>query len=643
MAFSQSAHPGITLLVSGGLTYYLSGFAASDELRSISQETLISNDESVKLMRYQGSLLGKLNVAIFTSLLLLILYFFLRKIFEFKLALLGYAFLAIDPYYVAHGRVLQLDSLLSTFLLLSAVVFIAYLMARKHYLLLLSGMFGAFAFLTRSPAIFMVPYVFFIVIIGAIYEKYAMRRSFAEQLKFGMRDFFIWLLYFLGFVFIFNPALWVSPVEVVESIFGRASSVGFREYNSFFLGRVTNVPNLIYYMVAVPFRMTPITLLSVPLWIAAIFGRKVRFFDSRRRKAVLFLAIFAFGYAIEMSIPDKRGERYLLATIIALTLLSAVGIYWLWERLKIAGAGKWMSSRLKIRPVSVLLILAFICIALTGLLDAAVNPHYLAYYNPLLGGGRVAYRTILVGWGEGYKEAADYFNAKPDAQDLNISSWYESCMIPFLKGNAYPIGQVADGGQLDYVVLYINQIQRNRIKEMVKKYYFDSKPEKIIWFNDIPYVFIYKKYYPVDLDEQKTAVLNFYDQVSDQWCTRNWGATESMGRWGLGKYSIISIDLDDGSNYKLIIRVRALEEVEEDQKLSVIFNGVEVGRFNIKSSSEPGFEEVEMDISSEIVESGPDELRFEYGYFKKPSDLGLGSDDRELALFFNSIRIEEKE
>ena len=641
MAFSQSAHPGITLLVSGGLTYYLSGFAASDELKSVSQETLISNDENVKLVRYQGSMLGRLNVAVLTCLLLLIQYFFLRRIFEFKLALLAYAFLAIDPYYVAHGRVLQLDSLLSTLLLLSAVVFITYILEKKHYLLILSGMFGALAFLTRSPAVFVVPYVFFIVVVGAFYEKYIMKKSLAEQLKSGVRDFFIWLLYFLGFVFIFNPALWVSPIEVVEFIFGRASKVGFREYNSFFFGRITNIPNLIYYLVAVPFRMTPVALLSVPLWFAAIFERKTKFFNGERKKAILFLAIFVFGYALEMSIPDKRGERYLLASIIALTLLSAVGIYWLWERLKIAGDGRWM-RRLRITSTLVLLILAFICITMIGLLDAQVSPHYLAYYNPLLGGGRTAYRTILVGWGEGYKEAADYFNSKPDAQDLNISSWYESCMIPFLKGKAYPIGEVTDKGQLDYVVLYINQIQRYRIREMIQKYFFNSKPEKIIWFNDIPYVFVYKKYYPINLDEQGMLTLNFYDQVSDEWCTRNWGAPEPMGRWGMSGYSIVSIDLEDGSDYELGVRVRPLDGVKEDQKFKVIFNGIELGGFDIKNMNEPGFIEVEASVPSEIIKSGPDELRFEYGYFKKPSELGLSSDDRELALFFNSIRIEEK-
>jgi hypothetical protein len=641
MAFSQSAHPGITLLISGGLTYYLSGFAASDELKSISHDTVISNDENVKLMRYQGSMLGRINVTVFTSLLLLILYFFLRRIFEFKLALLSYAFLAIDPYYVAHGRVLQLDSLLSTFLLLSAVVFITYILEKKHYLLLLSGMFGALAFLTRSPAVFMIPYIFFIVVVGAIYEKYVMKKNLAEQLKSGVRDFFIWLLYFLVFVFVFNPALWVSPIEVVESIFGRASMVGFREHNSFFFGRITNVPNLIYYLVAVPFRMTPIALLSVPLWIAAIFERKAQFFNEGRRKAIIFLAIFVFGYALEMSIPDKRGERYLLASIIALTLLSAVGIYWMWERLRIAGAGRWM-KRLRITSTLILLMLAFICITVIGVLDAQVSPHYLTYYNPLLGGGGVAYRTILVGWGEGYKEAADYFNSKPDAQDLNISSWYESCMIPFLKGKAYPIGDVADKGQLDYIVLYINQIQRDRIKEMVKKYYFDSQPEKIIWFNNIPYIFIYKKYYPVDFGKQRTAILNFYDEVSDQWCTRNWGATEPMGRWGMNRYSIISIDLEDGSDYELSIRVRPLDGVKEDQKLKVIFNSIKLGEFDIRNVNEPGFAEVKVSVPSEMIKSDPDELRFEYGYFKKPSELGMSSDERELALLFNSIRIEEK-
>jgi hypothetical protein len=640
MAFSQSAHPGITLLISGGLTYYLSGFAASDELNSFSQETLISNDENVKLLRYQGSMLGRLDVAVFTCLLLLTLYFFLRRIFEFKLALLAYAFLAIDPFYVAHGRVLQLDSLLSTFLLLSAVVFITYILEKKHYLLLLSGMFGALAFLTRSPAVFMIPYVFFIVVVGAVYEKYVMKKSLAEQLKFGVRDFFIWLLYFLGFVFVFNPALWVSPIKIFEFIFGRASMVGFREYNSFFFGRVTNVPNLIYYLVAVPFRMTPIALLSVPLWVAAIFERRTKFFDGGRRKAILFLAIFVFGYALEMSIPDKRGERYLLASIIALTLLSAVGIYWLWERLKIAGDGRWM-RRLRITSTLVLLILASVCIAVVGLSDVLVRPHYLAYYNPLFGGGRTAYRTILVGWGEGYKEAADYFNSKPGAEDLNISTWYESCMIPFLKGKAYPIGEVTDKGQLDYVVLYINQIQRYRIREMIQKYFFNSKPEKIIWFNNIPYVFIYKKYYPLDFSDKKVMVLNFYDLNSDAWCTRNWGMPETLGRWGLGKYSIISIDLDEKYDYKFAIRSRALENVKEAQNLRVLLNGREIGNFSLSNYQDAIFKELEMKIPSEYVKNGPDEIRFEYRYSKKPSDFGESTDTRELALVFSTMRFEK--
>ena len=40
-------------------------------------------------------------------------------------------------------------------------------------------------------------------------------------------------------------------------------------------------------------------------------------------------------------------------------------------------------------------------------------PHYLAYYNPLLGGAPAAARLIPVGEGEGLREAAEWLNLQP--------------------------------------------------------------------------------------------------------------------------------------------------------------------------------------------------------------------------------------
>ena len=43
----------------------------------------------------------------------------------------------------------------------------------------------------------------------------------------------------------------------------------------------------------------------------------------------------------------------------------------------------------------------------------SVLPYPLAYYDTLLGGAVAAQRMILVGWGEGLDQAANYVNAQP--------------------------------------------------------------------------------------------------------------------------------------------------------------------------------------------------------------------------------------
>ena len=639
MAFSESAHPGVTLLGSGGLAYLISGYADDKELIKNLNEVTIFNYDAFRETTGKGSLIGRLNIAIFSSLLLFIAYFLLRKVFEIRIALLSYALLAIDPYYVAHGRLLQLDSLLSTFLLLSLISFVAYLINKKHYLVLLSGLFGALSFLTRSPAVYLLPYIFVAVVVWMVYDIIFSKSNISIQLKSAGKIFVLWILYFIAFVFLFNPSMWVSPVGVISFIFGRAAEVGFVSHKSFFFGRDVEVSNFLYYIVAVPYRMTPITLLSIPLWITAFFDRRSKYFNSNSKKSMMLFTIFAAGYSIMMSIPNKRGERYLLPALLILIILSAAGICWLAERINISRFV--LKEKLKSKTVSLFLIFALMSIATTATMDALVFPHYLSYYNPILGGGRTAYRNILVGWGEGMKDAADYLNSKPDAEAMNISVWYEQSITPFFKGKARSMGFYNDKGDVDYVLLYINEIQRYRIKEMVEKYYFNSKPEKIIWLNNIPYVFIYKKFYPVNFGDRDVVILSFADSTSDQWCTRSWGTLEMMGRWGLGEYSIASIDLKKDFDYEISIGVKALDKVIEDQTLRVLFNGKEIGNFNIESNDEIIFDWLEMRIPSEFVDSGPDELRFEYGYFKRPSELGINDDSRNLALLFSSMRIKK--
>ncbi len=105
----------------------------------------------------------------------------------------------------------------------------------------------------------------------------------------------------------------------------------------------------------------------------------------------------------------------------------------------------------------------------------ANRPSYLTAYNPLLGGIRVAARTVLVGWGEGLAEAAAYLNDRPDAQDGRVASWYgKNVFGAFYQGESYdlsydtPLAADLYSHDVDWVVTYINQDQRDLVDPSVR-------------------------------------------------------------------------------------------------------------------------------------------------------------------------------
>ena len=56
---------------------------------------------------------------------------------------------------------------------------------------------------------------------------------------------------------------------------------------------------------------------------------------------------------------------------------------------------------------------------------ASTYPYPLAFYNPLLGGGPAAQRTVMIGNGEGLDQAARWLADQPDAANLRVAahSW----------------------------------------------------------------------------------------------------------------------------------------------------------------------------------------------------------------------------
>jgi hypothetical protein len=115
-----------------------------------------------------------------------------------------------------------------------------------------------------------------------------------------------------------------------------------------------------------------------------------------------------------------------------------------------------------------------------------------------MGGGPAAARKMIVGWGEGLDQVARWLNREPDAQDLNVVSWYSTTFEPFFRGHAiYKIEEekisrsAKPGLAADYVVFYINQVQRELPSPGGLQYFRTTPPAHTVRMHGIDYAWVY--------------------------------------------------------------------------------------------------------------------------------------------------------
>jgi hypothetical protein len=211
-----------------------------------------------------------------------------------------------------------------------------------------------------------------------------------------------------------------------------------------------------------------------------------------------------------MSLSAKKFDRYILPVFLILDITAAIGIIALIDFILENSMIKNLSKINKIFTIfekknktKLVYLLIGVILIIRGLVFFSLHPNYLAYYNPIVGGSSKAPDIIFVGIGEGLKEAADYLNQKPNANEMLVASWNGSEFTHFFKGKAIMLelfdksNPVYEGteeipNEVDYIVLYINQIQRNLVPQVIEKYYKKIEPEYIVKINGINYAWIYK-------------------------------------------------------------------------------------------------------------------------------------------------------
>lgn len=462
----QSEHPGVTIMWAGTLGFLQQYPAyAKDVPGQFTWETpelerwLAAENGPTPLELLQAA---RWWIVFAISAVIALGLFPLRTLFGLWPAILITLFVAWDPFYIALSRQLHPDGLLTSFIYLSLLLFLAWLYGDPQRLrtIILSGVVMGLAWLTKTPSILLT------VTIGLLAAFELLRRGWGRK-RFVL-EITAWISAAVVTCLLLWPVLWMGPLnagaQVAEAMQGYIRG---HENPTFFLGQVTHDPGALFYPIALALRSTPLSIIGLLLSALLALRFVWPFTHQRTRWATAGLLLFAVVYGVGMSLGNKQFDRYMLPAFVVLDVIAALGLMGAvqagveWLKRKPISVDDASSMALPARlTIAITLTLIVLAHAFPGFRQA---PYYLTYYNPLFGGIRTAEKILMVGWGEGLKEAADWINEQSDADSANIVSWYRDGSLSYYLDSQRPVldyGQIEFWADADYAVVYVNQRQR---------------------------------------------------------------------------------------------------------------------------------------------------------------------------------------
>ncbi|MCD6289005.1 MAG: glycosyltransferase family 39 protein, partial [Anaerolineae bacterium] len=417
----------------------------------------------------------RLVFAPITAGLLVAIYHMGDRAFDRRIAALATALLLFEPYYLAHARVIVPDALASSFVLLAMLAMLTHLRHRggTRYLLL-SGLCLGLAIMSKLPTILAGPILALWLIADEVTVPWAERRGLGGLLH----ALILLTLVTLLTCWAIWPALWTTPGATLARWWANLTQKEMGSRLSFFLGHRTFDPGPLFYPVVLLFRCSPVTLIGV--FVAVVIGATRRRIEHGWPAAAL--ASFSLFFMAMISLDASKIDRYLLPALPPLAFIAALG---------------WLAAAdmpLITRRISRRLSLAAVVLAQAGL-ALAFYPDYFSYYNPLLGGPRVAQKVVVVGVGEGLDVAAQRLASLSNATELTVAAWYPGSFAPHFPGHTVKmVAQDADSiwnwARSHFVVSYINQWQRKSNQEIIA-YFKGQAPFDVVRLHGVNYALIF--------------------------------------------------------------------------------------------------------------------------------------------------------
>lgn len=484
----QQYHPGVTTMwIAGfGLRVYMAAQGWS------SDELLHPPAESGPQGRPAQTGVAALSLVIAASIALV--YVLLVRLTNWPVAFSGGCLLALDPFYITHSKLIHVDGLLASFMLVSALFLIGYLQKGSRAYVVFSGVFAGLALLTKSPALFLIPYAALVTVVHCLTDRRDVSVGSFEVSTWSRRlwevicSLGVWGLVAACVFFLLWPAMWTEPVEVVSRMVEAAlfHTETPHPKPSFFAGRVVHSdPGLLYYMATLAWKTTLVTLPAT--WGAVLFLFR-RWKCGEDCRPGWYTLIYGGGFLLMMTLAAKKGLRYVLPAFPALDVLAA------WGLVQVA-SGVGRLGRLRERgwvPVTIV-VAALFTQAVTVLRH---HPYYGTHHNLLLGGSRVARHVLPLGeQGEGLDLAARFLSGYPGAEWMTIglqdkdNQMFHRSFIGSVRSIKQP--------DVDYWVFAVNSNQRKKKVHLWGDLWEACQQMEPLWsisFDGVPYVWIYRAY-----------------------------------------------------------------------------------------------------------------------------------------------------
>jgi hypothetical protein len=476
----QRHHPGVTVTWAGLGGYLLTfpGYAAV----APGQFGWLT-EEIEPFLRSQGHdplavlAAGRLVSVLLITLTLTGCYLIARRLLDEWTAFLGMALIVFAPFHIAHSRLLHLDGLVSSLMLLAVLAWIDHLRTGARGTLAAAATAAGLAWLTRSPALFLLP-------LFALLALLKLWRDPTHPWPALLRST---LIGGLGGVLLFVllwPAMWVDPVGSLRAVLSAAGDYAAEGHLKpiFFNGEIfAGDPGWTFYPLAYLWRITPITGIGLLAALVAWARRADPFRPGPQRAVLGALLLYALGFILFMNLGAKKFDRYILPAHLPLEILAAAGwvalLGWARRRGETRGRGHlWPLAAGSVILGQALFVLPF-------------APYYLSFYNPALGGSRVAPAVMMIGWGEGADQAGRYLDAKPHAAGLRVASGYTNGPLSyFFRGETLPL---TFWYHADYAALFIQDFQRQLPSRRTAAEFGKLTPEAVFTLNGIDYAYLY--------------------------------------------------------------------------------------------------------------------------------------------------------